>query len=117
MKTNLDTVYNQIAADLVEESKHILQRDEFKVFLYGSYARGDNHEESDIDFAILVYLPNEEFITKDKLFSKLESRLSLKYNATISIFLKNKDIFEKWLPVLPFYQNIDREGVQLYAGK
>lgn len=62
----------------VREVKRVLGREMDKVIVYGSYARGDYDENSDID---------------------------------ISVIVKNKDHFNYWLGVLPFYDNVKREGV------
>ncbi len=55
-----------------------------KVILYGSYARGDAHEESDIDF--LVVLKDDEVKPISEIFrmSEVVSRLILKHNIEIS---------------------------------
>lgn len=53
--------------------------------MYGSYARGDYTLDSDVDVMILVNLSEEE----------IQNRY--------------------WLPVYPFYQNVEREGVKLYV--
>lgn len=51
--------------------KHIKQ-----VILYGSYARGDFHKDSDIDIMVLVDLPND----KIESYSDTLSELGFEYN-------------------------------------
>jgi len=55
-----------------------------KVILYGSYARGEQHEDSDVDY--LVVLNDEEIKTlrEISLISPITSSLGLKYNVWIS---------------------------------
>ena len=40
--------------------------------------------------------------------------LSLKYNIVLSIKALNEKHFNKYLDILPYYQNIQKEGVVLY---
>lgn len=85
------------------------------VILYGSYARGDFQSDSDIDIMILVNLPDEEIQRKSHVLSNLTFDYNFEYNLMIMPIAKNKGHFEKWLRAYPFYNNIKREGVELYA--
>ena len=38
----------------------------------------------------------------------------MKYGIVISPIIKNDKHFEKWMEVLPFYQNVVKEGVCVY---
>ncbi|MCE6992215.1 nucleotidyltransferase domain-containing protein [Dyadobacter sp. CY323] len=55
-----------------------------KVILFGSYARGEQHEESDVDY--LVVLNDEEIRTFAEIsaLSPITSALGLKYDLWIS---------------------------------
>ncbi|MCM1425677.1 MAG: nucleotidyltransferase domain-containing protein [Eubacterium sp.] len=85
-----------------------------QVILYGSYARGDFHADSDVDMMLLVDLP------EDKLseFSDDLSELGLDYNLTYDIWfmlvVKNIDHFHYWCQAYPFYSNIIKEGISVY---
>ena len=83
-----------------------------QIILYGSVARGSNSEESDIDIALIV---------KDKLDGDTEDRLSdfivemnLKYDKVFSVIDIETDRFTAWKMIVPFYQNVSREGVVLW---
>lgn len=47
--------------------------------------------------------------------AEIASDLSLEHDVTVSISVKSAELFEKYQNVLPFYQNVIREGVK-YAG-
>jgi predicted nucleotidyltransferase len=86
-----------------------------EVILYGSYARGDFDNESDIDIAAIVSLERKEIEKYGSAVVKLISALSLDYDVWVSINCIPKDEFAKWKTTLPYYQNIDQEGIRLYA--
>ncbi len=101
-----------VIAKAVKEQLQQLYGDRLaKVILYGSYARGDFHEESDIDF--LVVLKDEE-INKGKEILQLShalSPLNLAYGIIIS---KHPTTVEEYQnsPFM-YYQNVRREGVEI----
>ncbi len=83
------------------------------VILYGSYARGDFDDESDMDIMILVDLPMEELRRYKEPFIELESNLGLEYNIVIVATLKDTYTFDKYFEAMPFYQNVEREGIKI----
>ncbi|MEG1458668.1 MAG: nucleotidyltransferase domain-containing protein [Acetivibrio sp.] len=86
-----------------------------KVILYGSFARGDNNENSDIDIMILVDLSEEEIKNYSEKLSEVTFDMNLDNDIMIMPIVKNEIHFEYWLEVYPFYINIKNEGVSLYA--
>lgn len=89
--------------------KHIKQ-----IILYGSYARGDFHSDSDIDIMVLVDLPD----TQIEIYSDNLSELGFEYNVKHGIWfmpiVKNVKHFGQWCSVYPFYSNVIKEGLILY---
>ncbi len=84
-----------------------------RVILYGSYARGDFNRSSDIDVMILTDLNEDELIEyRDKLWD-LVYDIELENNVILSPLVKNIDKFNYWLNALPFYMNVEKEGVIL----
>ena len=85
------------------------------IILYGSYARGDYNENSDIDIMILTDLTNEEIIEYRELVSNIafDIEFDTNFEVMISPLVKNIEKFEYWLKALPFYMNVQREGVVL----
>ena len=85
-----------------------------QVILYGSYARGDFTEDSDVDLMLLVDLNEEEA----EQFSDELSELGFEYQVGHDIWMmpvvKNIRNFFKWSFVYPFYRNVKEEGVSLY---
>lgn len=85
------------------------------VILYGSYARGDYDEESDIDIMVRVKLTQKELKANRWAFVCLSSDLSLEHNITVSIHLQDFKLFEQYKDDLPFYTNVMLEGVRVSA--
>lgn len=85
-----------------------------KIYLYGSYARGDCDEESDIDICIIVKNEKLKLRQYREEFSDIQCELGLKYGVLISLMFKTKGEFEERVQILPFYMNIVNEGVMLY---
>jgi predicted nucleotidyltransferase len=84
----------------------------YKAILYGSYARGEETNESDVDIAILLLdKPNRE--TTKKMVDCVAS-YELKCDKVLSVIDINYDKFNKWKDVLPFYKNILKEGIVLW---
>lgn len=83
-----------------------------QIILYGSVARNEATEESDIDIAIILNgsLPED---TRD-IFMEFSANLDLKYDRVFSIIDIDRSNMEKWGDVLPFYRNIRKEGVVLW---
>lgn len=87
------------------------------IILYGSYARGDNHEFSDIDIMVIANISTSEMpFYRDKL-ADVSSQLSLESEdcMTISVSLKDVETFSKYKNILPFYKSVLADGVMLYA--
>lgn len=84
-----------------------------KLLVYGSYARGDYNENSDIDIMILTSLPEDKIEQiEDALYDEAFDFL-MEYGIQISVIVKNEEHFNYWLGALPFYDNVKREGVEI----
>ena len=106
---------NMITTEIVDEVLKILKDYVYKIVLYGSYARGDFNLESDIDIMIILNCDRERVKAYRQQISRLASRIGLKNDIEISLMLRDKETFEQGKKVLPFYKNVDREGVDLYG--
>lgn len=79
-----------------------------KIILYGSYARGDADDGSDIDLIILLENMGEP-VTEMEKFSESIWKLDLKYDTVISVIPFDVNVFKKRR--LPVILNAKREGV------
>jgi len=106
---------NQITEKVVQVVRENLGEQLDKIILYGSYARGDNVDDSDIDIMILANIPVDEANQLDIHLTRFANKLGLEFDIVISLFVKDCETFYKFLPADPFYQNVMRDGVLLSA--
>lgn len=81
------------------------------IILYGSVARNTATQESDIDIALIIYKDNKNMYNDWK---NIVVDLDLEYDQVISTALIEKAKFDKWKRVIPYYKNIEREGIVLW---
>lgn len=86
-----------------------------QIVLYGSYARGDYTPESDVDIMIISNCTKDELRIYRKQVNIIASRIGLEYDIMISILLRDKETYEFNRRILPFYQNVEKEGIKLYG--
>ncbi|MDY2637326.1 MAG: nucleotidyltransferase domain-containing protein [Phascolarctobacterium sp.] len=86
-----------------------------KIILYGSYARGDNTPESDVDIMIIIDDSEDNVLKYRNQFSKIAALLGMKYDVLLSVLFRDKGNFYKRAQYNPFYKNIVKEGVEWYG--
>ena len=77
------------------------------IILYGSAARGDATEESDIDIAIVVRSQMDD-VTR-KRFLSWAADMDIRHERVFSIVDIEESNMKKWEDVLPFYRNVKKE--------
>lgn len=84
-----------------------------EIILYGSYARNEYDNESDIDIMILADDTDDKIEIYGNIFEKIVFNLSIKYNIVVSVFIKSYKHFYRYVDVLPFYMNVQNEGIMI----
>ncbi len=106
---------NAIISEFINGVYKILGNRLKKIILYGSYARGDFKKNSDIDIMILTDLTDDEIAEyRNKIWSyAFEIEYNNNFDVTLSPLIKNIDKFDYLANDLPFYMNVEKEGVIL----
>jgi predicted nucleotidyltransferase len=106
----MDAKIKKIAYEYQKGLRAIFGNNLVEIILYGSRARGDFDQDSDIDI-LCVMKKNSNLADTIGKSSDLTASLSLKHDITISrIFVKKSD-YETMR--YPFFMNVRREGVLL----
>lgn len=82
-----------------------------RVILYGSYARGDFHAESDVDFLVVLTDAVVESGREVRRMSPVIGPLALNYAVEVSVFPTATARYESGHAL--FYQAIQQEGIAL----
>ncbi len=108
----------QSVKDLIESYVHSLKSiygaHAKQIILYGSYARGDYNETSDVDIMVLVDLPEDQLEIHSDELSELGFQYNIMHGMWIMPVVKNIEHFNYWCSAYPFYENVSKEGVTLY---
>lgn len=86
-----------------------------KIILFGSYARGDYHADSDVDLMILLDISDLELKAYSRQLSYMTYDFNLDNDIDIKPIAKSQAYFNKWSKNYPFYANIRKEGIILYG--
>lgn len=104
---------NKILREFNNQVTEILGSRLKKTILYGSYARGDYNEKSDVDLMLLTDLTFEEIEKYRDDISDIAFEIELKTGIIISPVIKNIDTYNSRINIIPFYKNVQMEGVVL----
>lgn len=111
MPNNVQKIVN----DFLKKVEEVLGNRLRKIILYGSYARGDYNKSSDIDIMILTDLDNAEIEQYRNTISDIAFDMELETGFIISPLIKNIEKYNDRIDVIPFYMNVNKEGVILHG--
>lgn len=119
MAKGLEMIVDNDLQKVLDEIRYGLTnifRDSLKeIILYGSYATGRNDEDSDLDIMVLVDMDEDEIKTKQDKILDIAVDISIRYGIVLSIVENNHDYFYDWVEALPFFANIENEGIRIYG--
>ncbi len=100
--------------EIISCYKKTYGNDDEAIYLYGSYARNEETNESDIDYVALINRNQEDI---KKLIYDLwdcTSDIDLNYNVVISAMAIRSEDFKKYNRSYPYYSNILKDGIKIY---
>ena len=102
-------IIHQVANEYKAELQHLYGYELAELILFGSYARGDYSEESDLDFAVVLRNPGTRPAAEIAKTSAIGSRLSLKYGVMLSSLPVS--LHKKQTSMQGVYRDIRKEGI------
>lgn len=109
----MNNIYQEALDELVPGILKIIRSQAESIILYGSVARGTEESESDVDIAVLVQGPLTT--ESEEQLSSFIVDMNLKYDKVFSVIDIDVDIFRRWRDIIPFYRNVDDEGIVLWT--
>ncbi len=109
-------VIEKIKFESVPMVKKALGNDLYEIILYGSCARGDFNEDSDVDIALLTNCGRMELKRYESVLAQIATELALKYFAVVNFVCLPKEEYDEKKAWYPYFKSIDNEGVSLYGG-
>lgn len=107
-----DTATLNLIKKEIADSYHSVFGDSLvSVLLYGSYARGDYNEYSDVDIAAIVKGERLDLQKKLETVWDRADDIGLEYDIIISPTVIPEDEFNKYLTTSGYYANIAKEGI------
>ena len=106
---------SQISDRVVQAARESLGNKLDKVILYGSYARGDYDDESDIDIMVLANIPLENRGSEREKIRDILGYIDLEHDVVLCLNVTDCETFNKYTEDLPFYINVLKDGVVLSA--
>ncbi len=102
---------SRLTEEFVEQIKELYKDRLDKVILFGSYARGEERDDSDVDYLVVLNDASIKTLTEISFMSELTSALGLKYGKWISAIPLIKDKLVSISNV--FGENVRQEGIVL----
>ena len=111
----LNPAISNVTEELSRNTQSILGDKLRKIILYGSYARGDYMEHSDLDIMVLADVDENELKDFESKLGTISSRASLEHDITVCMLLYDESLFVSRLHISPFYRNVLSEGIEIYG--
>lgn len=108
-------IISKIKKEAFELAHRLMGGDLKAVILYGSCARGDFAEDSDVDIALLTRCNRKEGKKYDDGLDVIATKLAMKYFAVVNFVCLPEDEFLEKKAWYGYFQNIEREGEILYG--
>jgi len=107
---------NKITNEVSDKVRDALGGKLRKILLYGSYARGDYHENSDVDIMVLADMKKPDELQKmEKKLWDIGWGVGYAHDVMVSVFLKDNNHFYDWIDAMAYYRNVAEDGVVLYG--
>ena len=106
---------HEVLERLCGELRELLGTSMRDAILFGSYARNEASDESDVDIMILSDMERGDISALQWKIGELASEILLDYGVLVSPIVENRAFFMENQEIMPFFRTIHQEGVRLSA--
>ena len=110
-----DNLINEVKEECTSLVRDLLKEDLVEVVLYGSCARGDYTEDSDIDIALLTKSDRLGVKKYENALAAIATEIAMKHFAIVNFVCLPYEEFEEKKTWYPYFMNIAMEGEVLYG--
>lgn len=104
---------NNISKQISQSYRSVYGDSIVAIYLYGSYARGNYTDESDIDITAIVKGNRIDLQEKLKLVWDVSADIGLENGVVVSPTVIPYAEYEEYREILPYYMNIQKEGKRI----
>ena len=98
----------------VDNLKKIYRNNLLKVSLFGSYARGENNVDSDIDILVIVQGSQKEVSSYNRELYHMTFEFNLNHDVDIQVVDMCSEYYYRWCKGDRFLLNVADDEVRLY---
>lgn len=102
-----------ISQQMVESYRSVYGDNIIAIYLYGSYARNDYDNESDIDITAIVKGNRLDLQRQLKQVWNMSADIGLENDVVVSPTVIPYDEYEEYKQTFPYYINIQKEGKRI----
>ena len=106
---------DKVKKEIVELVSNRMSETIDSIILYGSCARGDYEEDSDMDIALIVKCNREETQKYLDIMADIATEMAIKYFTIVNFTCLPIEEYMQKKQWYPYFRNIDREGEVLYG--
>lgn len=111
---NLETI-ESVKKKIVNEVPNLMKTDLVKIIMFGSCARGDYSNDSDIDIALLTKCDRAEVKKYDDDLDELATEIAIDNYSVVNFVCLPYAEFEQNKSWYSLFKNISKEGIKLYG--
>lgn len=104
---------NNISKQILQSYRSVYGDSIVAIYLYGSYARGNYTDESDIDITAIVKGNRADLQEKLKQVWDISADIGLENDVVVSPTVIPYAEYEEYKEILPYYMNIQKEGKRI----
>lgn len=105
----------KLLEEVKEKSTQLMGNKLKQIILFGSFARGEESVESDVDVMLLIDEEPEKIEKYSEDILDIMTDLSIKYDVVLSILEVSVKEYNKYKDFVPFFETIAYEGVEIYG--